>query len=272
LSFYCFTYFTDRDGKFQLKSLAESSFDPLSRTCRFMLTEEAHHMFVGETGIGRVVKRTLEVMQKLGTDDPEAIRRHGAVDLPTLQRYLNFWFSSSLDLFGSEVSSNAASSFASGIKGRPDESQYEDHVALDATCDLEVPDGEAVRQERVSLRNAMNEVTRLAYVRDCEIGLKRWNIQMKRAGSDIQLTLPSARFRRSIGAWADVPTDTQGRIISRQAYERGLPGWIPSASDRAFVKNLMQKVTAPGKMASWVAPPERGINNLPLDYEYVHLS
>ena len=72
LSLFCFTYFTDRDGKYQLKSFAESAFDPLSRTCRFMLTEEAHHMFVGETGLGRVVKRTLEVMKELGTDDPAA--------------------------------------------------------------------------------------------------------------------------------------------------------------------------------------------------------
>src|SRR6266850_2245612 len=47
LAFYMFTFFTDRDGKFQLCALAESGFDPLSRTCRFMLTEEAHHMFVG---------------------------------------------------------------------------------------------------------------------------------------------------------------------------------------------------------------------------------
>ena len=272
LSFFCFTYFTDRDGKFQLKSLAESSFDALSRTCRFMLTEEAHHMFVGETGIGRVVKRTLEVMKELGTDNPEAIRRHGAVDLALLQRYLNFWFSSSLDLFGSEISSNAANSFASGIKGRPDESQYEDHVALEATYELTVPEGDRVKQEKVSMRNAMNEVTRAAYVRDCEIGLKRWNVQMKRAGHDIQLSLPSTRFRRSIGAWANVPTTLDGRIISREEYDRELSGWIPSPSDRAFVKSLMQKVTAPGKMASWVAPPERGINNLPVDYEYVHLN
>src|SRR6202521_809105 len=119
LSFFMFTYFTDRDGKFQLKSLAESGFDPLARTCRFTLTEEAHHMFVGETGIARIVKRTLEVMKELGTDDPEAVRKAGAIDLPTLQRYLNFWFSSSLDLFGSESSSNAAGSFANGVKGRP---------------------------------------------------------------------------------------------------------------------------------------------------------
>ena len=116
-----FTYFTDRDGKFQLKSFAESAFDPLARTCRFMLTEEAHHMFVGETGVGRVVKRTLEVMKELGTDDPGRRARAGAIDLPTLQQYLNFWCSSSLDLFGSEISSNAAANFASGLKGRPDE-------------------------------------------------------------------------------------------------------------------------------------------------------
>ena len=51
LSFFMFTFFTDRDGKFQLLALAESAFDPLSRTTRFMLTEEAHHMFVGETGV-----------------------------------------------------------------------------------------------------------------------------------------------------------------------------------------------------------------------------
>src|SRR3972149_2325410 len=114
LSFYCFTYSPARDGKSQLKTLAESAFDPLSRTCRFMLTEEAHHMFVGETGIGRVVRRTIEVMKELGTTDSEAVRRQGAVGLPLLQKYLNFWFSSSLDLFGSEVSSNAASPVPTG--------------------------------------------------------------------------------------------------------------------------------------------------------------
>src|SRR6202162_1547867 len=62
LSFYMFTMFTDRDGKYQLCALAESGFDPLSRTCRFMLTEEAHHMFVGETGVSRIIQRTCEVM------------------------------------------------------------------------------------------------------------------------------------------------------------------------------------------------------------------
>jgi benzoyl-CoA 2,3-dioxygenase component B len=273
LSFLCFTYFTDRDGKFQLKSLAESSFDPLARTCRFMLTEEAHHMFVGETGLGRVVKRTLEVMKETGGEDPQRIRGQGAVDLPLLQRYLNFWFSSSLDLFGSEVSSNAASAFANGIKGRPDETaQYQDHVCADSSLETEIPDGRGgLKKETVGMRNAMNEVLRNAYIRDCEIGLKRWNMQIKRAGFGFELRLPNSRFRRAIGAWANVPTDPGGKLIGGEEFARGLSGWIPSASDRAFVKGLMQRVLEPGKMAGWIAPPERGINNLPIEYEYVRL-
>jgi benzoyl-CoA 2,3-dioxygenase component B len=268
LSFFMFTYFTDRDGKFQLKSLAESGFDPLARTCRFMLTEEAHHMFVGETGVGRVVKRTLEAMKEIGGDDPQAVRNHGAVDLPTIQRYMNFWFTSSLDLFGSEVSSNAASSFASGIKGRPDETQYEDHVCSDATFALETPQG----QESVSLRNAMNEVMRQSYIKDCELGIKRWNMQIQRAGQELRLCLPSPRFRRSIGAWANVPTDPQGKPIGREEYEQRMTEWIPSEADRTFVHSLMKRVVEPGKMAGWIAPPDRGINNLAVDYEYVRLN
>ncbi len=267
LSFFMFTYFTDRDGKFQLKSLAESGFDPLSRTCRFMLTEEAHHMFVGETGVGRVVKRTLEVMKELTSDDPQLIRAHGVIDLPTIQRYMNFWFTSSMDLFGSEVSSNAASSFANGIKGRPDESQYQDHVCTEATYELATPEG----KDSVSLRNAMNEIMRASYIKDCEIGVKRWNMQIQRAGFHFRLALPSSRFRRSIGVWADVPGNPEGHGISREEYEIRLPEWMPSETDRAFVRSIMQRVVEPGKMAGWIAPPDRGINNLAVEYEYVRL-
>ena len=273
LSFYCFTYFTDRDGKYQLKSLAESSFDPLSRTCRFMLTEEAHHMFVGETGIGRVVKRTLEVMKELGSDDPAALRRAGVVDLPLLQKYLNFWCSSSLDLFGSEISSNAAASFANGLKGRPDEERYEDHVLREAKFRIESPDGKGgLNTEEIPMLNALNEVMRESYLKDCEIGLKRWNRQIERAGYDLRLSLPSPHFRRSIGAWVGQPVTPEGKIISQQEYARRVSDWLPTEADRAYVQSLMQKVAQPGKMAAWVAAPDRGINNLPVEYEYVHLS
>ena len=272
LSFFMFTYFTDRDGKFQLKSLAESGFDPLARTCQFMLTEEAHHMFVGDTGIARVIRRSLEVMKELGTDDPKAIRNVGAIDLPTIQRYINFWFSSSLDLFGSESSSNAAAYFASGIKGRPDETQYEDHLALNQAYSLERPDGKGgITHEDVPLRNAMNEVTRGSYVKDCEIGVTRWNRTIQKAGTDFKLSLPSTRFRRAIGTWAGITTDPQGKLITSTEFEAHKDEWLPSESDRTYVKSLMKAVTEPGKMAGWVAPPDRGINNNPVEYEYVKL-
>ncbi len=267
LSLFCFTYFTDRDGKYQLKSLAESAFDPLSRTCRFMLTEEAHHMFVGETGLARVVKRTLEVMKETGTDDPAKVRAAGAVDLPTLQKYLNFWCSSSLDLFGSEISSNSAANFANGLKGRPDETHYEDHVLRSSSFKLLTPEGE----QEVPMLNALNEVMRESYLKDCEIGLKRWNRQIERAGFAARLTLPSSRFRRTIGTWAGQPVTPEGNRVSQEIYNNKLNDWIPSEADRAFIHSLMQKVVAPGKMAAWIAPPERGINNLPVEYEYVKL-
>ena len=117
LSFFMFTFFTDRDGKFQLLALAESGFDPLARTTRFMLTEEAHHMFVGETGVLRVVERTAELMKQTRG----RCARLGGIDLPTMQKYLNLWYSLSLDLFGGEISSNAATFFADGLKGRAKE-------------------------------------------------------------------------------------------------------------------------------------------------------
>jgi benzoyl-CoA 2,3-dioxygenase component B len=267
LSFYMFAYFTDRDGKFQLKALAESGFDPLARTCQFMLTEEAHHMFVGDTGIGRIVRRSTEVMNELKSDDPLKVRAAGAIDLQTIQKYMNFWFSSALDLFGSEISSNAASYFANGLKGRPDESLYDDHVAAGEYA-LETPDG----PQTVSMRNAMNEITRSAYVRDCENGVKRWNNIIKKAGIDFELRLPSSRFRRTVGAWANVPTHPAGNRIVPEAFAAGIADWIPTPDDQAFVASVMQPVLEQGKVAAWIAPPDRGINNLPVDYEYVRLA
>ena len=271
LSFFMFAYFTDRDGKFQLKALAESGFDPLARTCQFMLTEEAHHMFVGDSGIGRIVRRSVEVMNEIRSDDPQKVRAAGAIDLLTIQKYLNFWFSTSLDLFGADISSNAAAYFAAGLKGRPDEQLYDEHRA-DGTYDLEVPDGEGMRKETVSMRNAMNEVMRNAYIRDCENGVRRWNTMIAKGGVKFELRLPSTRFHRTVGSWANVPTDPAGNPISQETYAASLPSWIPTPADETFVASLMRPVLEPGKVAAWIAPPDRGINNLPVDYEYVRLS
>src|SRR5215470_4216772 len=158
LDYFCFTMFTDRDGKFQLLSLAESGFDPLARTCRFMLTEEAHHMFVGQTGVGRVVQRIAELMKARPGRSP---RDFGAIDLATLQKYINFWSSSSTDLYGAEVSSNSANFFGSSLKGRAWEmKKHTEHTALDAVKEMELFENGTFRKEQVPLRNALNEVLR----------------------------------------------------------------------------------------------------------------
>ncbi len=267
LSFFMFTFFTDRDGKYQLLALAESAFDPLARTTRFMLTEEAHHMFVGETGVLRVVQRACE-LTKL---DPNGdARAQGGIDLNTIQRYMNFWFSSSLGLFGGEVSSNAASFFASGLKGRAKEEQYEDHLALTATMAIpHVKEGRIV-DENVPLRMAMNEVLRDDYVADCQRGVDKWNRAIKEAGVDFTLTLPHRRFNREVGLYAGLHFDPQGNLITADEWNARKHEWLPTEADRAYVKSLMTKpVYEPGKMAHWIAPPKQGIKGRPVDFEYV---
>jgi benzoyl-CoA 2,3-epoxidase subunit B len=272
LSFFMFTFFTDRDGKFQLKSFAESGFDPLARTTRFMLTEEGHHMFVGDSGIARIIRRTVEAMRQAG-EEPDRVRAAGAIDLPTMQRYLNFWFSSSLDLFGAESSSNVASYFAAGVKGRPDEAKLDDHLCRDGAMTIAKPDGKGgVTGEEIPLRNAMNEIVRNAYIRECEIGVRRWNGFIAAAGFKAGLALPSPRFRRRQGVWANQPVDPAGNILPEAAWAEGMAQWLPNEADRVFVGSLMQRVTRPGTIAGWIAPPDRGVNELPLEYEYVRLN
>ncbi|WP_374298800.1 benzoyl-CoA 2,3-epoxidase subunit BoxB [Ferrovibrio sp.] len=267
LSFYMFTFFTDRDGKFQLASLAESGFDPLARSCRFMLTEEAHHMFVGETGVGRVIQRTCEVMRDFKTDD---VRKHGVIDLPTLQKYLNFHFSVSIDLFGSEISTNAANYYTMGIKGRFDETRIgDDHKLTDAAYKVLEVDGDGFREKEEAALTALNERLRDDYVADCARGVMRWNQIIKRHGIDFELKLPHRAFHRQIGQFSELRVDPNGRIISQAEWDARHHEWLPTDADRAYVISLMTPVTERGKFANWVAPPARGINNQPVDFEYV---
>jgi len=273
LSFFMFTYFTDRDGKYQLASLAESGFDPLARTCRFMLTEEAHHMFVGESGVGRVIQRTCEVMNELRTDDPAAIRAAGVIDLPTLQRYVNFHFSVTMDLFGSDVSSNAATFYSTGLKGRFDETKIaDDHLLAGAAYPvLEVRDGALVTVDAPYL-NALNEKLRDDYVRDAAAGIERWNRIIEKAGIPFRLKVPHKAFNRRIGPLSSVRIDPAGNVLSEAEWTHRHLQWLPSEADRAFVASLMGRVTQPGKFANWIAPPARGINNQPVDFEYVRFA
>jgi benzoyl-CoA 2,3-dioxygenase component B len=267
LSFLMFTFFTDRDGKYQLASLAESAFDPLSRTCRFMLTEEAHHMFVGETGIGRVVQRTCELMKQHDTDE---VGRFGGIDLKLMQKYLNFHYSVSLDLFGAELSTNAANYFSMGLKGRfNEEARDDDHRLRDAFYRITQIDENRVVQKDQPALLALNETLRDAYIADCARGVSRWNKVIQTAGIDFELRLPHRAFHRAIGDCATVKATPEGRLITEAEWAAHHSEWLPKADERQFVGSLMIGVTEPGKYAGWIAPPARGINHQPLDFEYV---
>jgi benzoyl-CoA 2,3-dioxygenase component B len=267
LSFFLFTYFTDRDGKFQLAALKESAFDPLARTCDFMLKEEAHHMFVGAAGIGRVVQRTAELMVEHDTDD---VRQHGAVDLATLQKYINFHYSVSLDLFGSETSTNAANYFTNGLKGRFQEDRRDDdHVLLDDVYPVTGwVDGAIAREERPALL-ALNESLRDDYTADCAKGLARWNRALAEHGVDVELRLPHSGFHRAVGSFAGRAVTPDGAMLDPDDWETRARDWLPTDEDQEFVRSLMVGVTEPGKMASWVAPPASGIHDRPVEFEYV---
>ena len=275
LSFFMFTYFTDRDGKMQLESLAQSGFDPLSRTCRFMLTEEAHHMFVGETGVGRVIERTCEAMRAAGIVDPQEIgrvRALGVIDLPTIQKKLNLHYTLSLDLFGQEVSTNAANAFNAGIKGRYMEHRIEDDHRLtsDSYRVWGIENGQLVRQNVPAL-TAINMRLRDDYTRDAAGGVGRWNKIIEKAGIKFEMKLPHEAFNRRIGVFADKLFSPAGALLGGADYDSGARDWLPSHADGEFIQSLMKACFEPGQYASWISAPKVGIDNKPGDFEYVQL-
>ena len=276
LSFFMFTYFTDRDGKMQLEALAQSGFDPLSRTCRFMLTEEAHHMFVGETGVGRTIQRTCEAMKQAGITDPydiDGVRALGVIDLPTIQKKANMHYSLSLDLFGSEISTNAANAFNSGIKGRYREAKIEDDHKLerDTYPVLRLIDGKVVISDEPAL-SAINMRLRDDYVKDATGGVNRWNNILKKEGVEFQITLPHVAFHRHQGEFAAVHADPDGNLLSAEDWEKRKDEWVPSKADGDFIDSLMKPQWETGKYAGWISPPRVGIDNKPGDFEYVKVS
>ncbi len=270
LSFHMFTYFQDRDGKFQLAALAESGFDPLSRSCRFMLTEEAHHLFVGESGISRIIQRSCEIMKEHKLSDPADVRKHGGIDLPTIQKYLNFHFSICLDLFGQELSTNAANYYTMGIKGRYGETKInDDHVLTGATYKVPEVRGSVITEVDEPALNAINQRLRDDYYDDSQRGVDNWNKIIRDHGIDFQLVLPHKAFHRNIGPFAQVKATPAGKIITEAEWDKSHGSWLPTAKDKDYIQSLMKPVTEPGKFANYIAAPARGINRQSVDFEYV---
>jgi benzoyl-CoA 2,3-dioxygenase component B len=239
-----------------------------------MLTEEAHHMFVGETGVGRIVKRTADVMAANKVDDPDHVRALGVIDLMTIQRYLNFHYSVTLDLFGSDVSSNAATYFTCGLKGRYGETKIEDdHVLAETTYGVtEVSVGRLVDREAPAL-STLNERLRDDYIAEVQAGVDRWNRHIEAAGLPFRLRLPHKGFHRAIGGFAGHYISPDGEVMTKDEWSARRRRWLPGEGDYAFVQSLMSgRVVEPGKFANWIAPPRTGINNQALDFEYVRFN
>jgi benzoyl-CoA 2,3-dioxygenase component B len=272
LSYFMWCFLADRDGKYQLLSVSESAFDPLARSTQFMLTEEAHHMFIGEDGLRRVIQRTIDLMREHDTDD---VAPHGGINLATIQRFFNFWAPRIYDLFGSDESARAADAFFAGIKGRVHESNYDEHVRLEGTVTVErrVPDrsGEFVTVQ-VPIKDALNGVMRQAYLHEVTMLMSRWNKMLARAGLSFEFRLPSQRFNRHFGVYADHRFSPAGDPVDEAAFEARRSDWLPTEADRAHLRAVQQPVLHRGMVAGWLVPPARGINNMPaLDFDYVRL-
>jgi benzoyl-CoA 2,3-dioxygenase component B len=212
-------------------------------------------------------------MNDLKTDDPATIRAAGVIDLPTLQRYLNFHFSVTIDLFGADESSNAATFYSSGLKGRFEEGKRNDDHALKGQTYRVLRAKEAqVVEKDVPMLNALNEVLRDDYIRDSIGGVERWNKVIEKAGIPFRLKTPHKAFHRNIGGLAGVKVSPEGRVVSEAEWAAQVDQWLPSTTDRAFVASLMGRVVEPGRFAHWIAPPAMGINRQPVDFEYVRFN
>jgi benzoyl-CoA 2,3-dioxygenase component B len=216
-------------------------------------------------------------MNELKTDDVGRLRAAGVIDLPTIQRYINFHFSVTVDLFGADESSNAAIFYSSGLKGRFEEGKRDDdHVLKGQTYKvLEVgvgKDGGQLVEKDVPMLNALNEVLRDDYIKDSVAGVNRWNKVIEKAGIPLRLSVPHKAFHRQIGALSGAKVAPDGRVVGDAEWNAHVDQWLPSGEDRAFVASLMGRVVEPGKFANWIAPPVMGINRQPVDFEYVRFN
>ena len=166
------------------------------------------------------------------------LRAAGVIDLPTLQRYINFHHSVTIDLFGANESSNAATFYSSGLKGRYEVGkQLDDHTLRGQTYKVfEVKNGQ-LQEREVPMLNALNEVLRDDYIKDSVAGVGRWNKVLTKSGIPVQLTVPHKAFHRNIGSRSGAKIAPDGRVAE------------------------------PGKFANWIAPPNMGINRQAIDFE-----
>jgi benzoyl-CoA 2,3-dioxygenase component B len=215
------------------------------------------------------VERTAQLMVEKETDDAGP---HGGVPLNVIQKYLNFHYSVSLDLFGGETSTNVANYYTAGIKGRwLEERRKDDHLLTDDAFMVDALIDGQIGQTEVAALVGLNTDLRREYIADCAGGVKRWNRILEQAGLPQRLYLPHVAFNRKVGAFSPIEASPTGDPLSADEWDARKGQWLPTDTDKTFVRSLMQPVYQRGKIAAWVAPPRNGINGQAFDYDYVHL-
>ena len=206
LDFFAYTDFVDRDGKFQLQMLKYSAFAPLGRSMSYMLREEAFHMGTGNTGLQRIAEA-------------------GVIPSWLLQKYLNKWISSSLDLFGTDHSSSAHWAYVWGLKGRYDEPKNEASPDLDD----------------------INDYNRALYWEEVN-GLVKKISNSQKAGST-ELFTPHIKFNRMIGRWKGQYFHPQtGQQLEEKEYKQQFETWMPTPADKKLLMDII------GSEKKWIAP------------------
>ena len=200
LDFFCFTHFIDRDGKYQLKMLSTSSFKPLAASMGPMLKEESFHLGTGANGLRRIVKQ-------------------GVIPCELLQKYLNKWISTGLDLFGTDDSTSAQWAYVYGVKGRYDERE----------SDIEAD------------REHLNEASRDLYFQELREEMRR--ISAARKEGEPELFIPSDKFNRGIGNYAGKNYTIKGEKFegSDEEYKEYLVSVLPTEEDEHKLMNDYMK-------------------------------
>ena len=200
LDFFCFTHFIDRDGKYQLKMLSTSSFKPLAASMGPMLKEESFHLGTGANGLRRIVKQ-------------------GVIPCELLQKYLNKWISTGLDLFGTDDSTSAQWAYVYGVKGRYDERE----------SDIEAD------------REHLNEASRDLYFQELREEMRR--ISSARKEGEPELFIPSDKFNRGIGNYAGKNYTIRGEKFegTDKEYQDYLISVLPTDEDEDKLMNDYMK-------------------------------
>jgi len=200
LDFFMFTHFIDRDGKFQLKMLSTSSFKPLAASMGPMLKEESFHLGTGANGIRRIVAQ-------------------GVIPCALIQKYVNKWVSTGLDLFGVDESTSAQWAYVYGIKGRYDERENE---------------GDADREH-------LNEESRALYFEELNLEMER--INARRKDGEQELFIPSDKFNRSVGMYQGKMFDLQGEPFegTEDDWNQYLNSVLPNDDDEAQLQEYFKE-------------------------------